>query len=328
MVRKIEKKNIYSNNRQMSYQESMKKLIKTLPYKKIQGEIESLSEDISISTMTICFSFNTNLYIENISKWLKIDPDIVIAVGDRTLADLKKKQIPKKITDMKDLLKAQTKQEVQQKGKKRGRKPKIKNEKKKKVTKKKKFFNQISIKVIVPDKEKDRPVNIKLFDNGSVQMTGCVTIKDSFDAIYNCIKILNNCRAIVEKGKIKEVPFVASKLKIENIDSYKIGLINSKFTVPFHINRTKLHELMLLDEIDATYDRNVHASVIVKYEMDSEEVTTMVFEKGPVIITGAKCCQHVQTAYNSINKYLLNNYSMISTRTKLSNNSILQYLKE
>ena len=45
------------------------------------------------------------------------------------------------------------------------------------------FLNQISLKILVPGKNKKNPVNVKLFKNGSVQMTGCVTIQDSIDAI-------------------------------------------------------------------------------------------------------------------------------------------------
>ena len=42
--------------------------------------------------MTICFMFNTSLNIMNISKYLKLDKNIVISIGKRTLIKKNKKK--------------------------------------------------------------------------------------------------------------------------------------------------------------------------------------------------------------------------------------------
>ena len=39
-------------------------------------------------------------------------------------------------------------------------------------------------------------------------MTGCVTLYDSFDAIINCIKILNTKRYIISNNEIVNTPFI------------------------------------------------------------------------------------------------------------------------
>jgi TATA-box binding protein (TBP) (component of TFIID and TFIIIB) len=310
----------------MSYKKLISELKNVISYDVLQAGIDSLPSDVNISTMTVCFSFNATLDIKNITKWLKLNPDTVIKVGDRELSAKTKKSNKKSITKMSDLLKEKTEQECKT-GKKRGRKPKAKKNQPKKQKTKKNFYNQISIKVLVPGKQKNKPVNIKLFNNGAVQMTGCITIQDSLDAMYNCMNALNNVRAVIVKSKIKEVPFSSKRLVSGDIENYKIGMINSGFSIPFMIDRSKLHTLMLNNNIDAQYDRNVHASVIIKHNVENSDVTVLAFEKGSIIITGAKNTNQIMETYNYINMYLLENYVNVCKRAELSDNNILGYLE-
>ena len=75
-----------------------------------------------------------------------------------------------------------------------------------------------------------------------------------------------------------------NKLYIKDISNYKIAMINSSFKLPFYINRTKLFNNMLQNNLDTVYDRNVHASVIVKYKYNKnnnyKDITILIFEKG------------------------------------------------
>ena len=308
----------------MSYKKSIDRLKNIICYGTLQDGLDSLPKDISISTMTICCNFNAKFNIENITKWLKLNPDTVVVVGKRSLSTKKKNTPTHNITNMSDLLKEKTKRECT-KGKKRGRKPKTKEPKQQKP--KKVFYNQISIKILVPGKDKDKPVNVKLFKNGSVQMTGCVTLQDSLDALYNAINSLNATRAVLENGKIKDVPFCSKILKISDVYDYKIGMINSGFKIPFSIDRSKLLLCMQNDNMDVLYDRNIHASVIIKYPVNDDDVTMLVFEKGNIIITGAKNETQINRTYNYINKYLLSHYINIFKKSELSDNHIFNYLK-
>ena len=159
-------------------------------------------------------------------------------------------------------------------------------------------------------------------------MTGCVTLQDSLDAIYNSVVALNSVRAIVVKDKIIDVPFCSKTIKIQDVKDYKIGMINSGFRLPFWTDRNNLLNLMLSDDIDALYDRNVHASVIVKHSVENNDVTILIFEKGPVIITGAKNHSQINETYKYINNYLLKNYMKVSKRAELSDNHIFKYLND
>ena len=79
--------------------------------------------------------------------------------------------------------------------------------------------------------------------------------------------------------------------------------------------------------MDVLYDRNIHASVIIKYPVNDDDVTMLVFEKGNIIITGAKNETQINRTYNYINKYLLSHYINIFKKSELSDNHIFNYLK-
>ena len=383
----------------MNYSSFIDEIKNKTNYYQIQKQINSLPDDIKISTMTICFSFNAILNIENISKYMHLEKNLIIAIGKRILNEnSNKKNIKKQISFIKDAFKIENNNNI--KGKKRGRKPK--NNKKDLVDKKKKkktvFYNQISLKIIVPNKKNNKPVNVKLFNNGSVQMTGCVTLQDSYDTIYNLIKILNKEQSYIDfkNNTIIDTPFISKKINIDNcfnqikiinnkclnnninlsksnitnkyyelknhnnnesyintnidlylennndnqldinsINKYEIGMINSGFKMPFSNDRSKLAEKLLNDNWDVSYDRNIHASVIIKLSYNvkkknndivKKEVTILVFEKGSIIITGANKCDQIENAYNIINKYLLENYKDIYKKQELTLDNVYSFL--
>jgi TATA-box binding protein (TBP) (component of TFIID and TFIIIB) len=308
----------------MSYKKSIDRLKSIISYDKLQSSLDRLPNDINISTMTVCCNFSTKFNIENIVKWLKLDADAIIVVGTRSLINNPKKQPkkPKKLKNPKTLKNPET------------LKPEtpdapdlLKDNTEKKPQKTKRaFYNQVSIKILVPGKKQDKPVNVKLFNNGAVQMTGCVTLQNSLDALYIAINRLNSPRAIVEKGKIKDILFCDKILDISDIYDYKIGMINSGFKIPFSVDRSRLLLCMQHDNMDVLYDRNVHAGVIVKYIVNDTDITMLVFEKGNVIITGAKHEKHISDTYEYINKYLLSNYMNIVKKPELNEIHISEFL--
>ena len=103
----------------------------------------------------------------------------------------------------------------------------------------------------------------------------------------------------------------------------------------FHINslnRTKLFNNMLQNNLDTVYDRNVHASVIVKYKYNknnntNKDITILVFEKGSIIITGANNSEQIKETYQFTNKYLLENYKEIVNKNINSLGEISKFLE-
>ena len=154
-------------------------------------EIKDLPDGISISTMCASCKLNTRLNIPNIEKYLQLNSDDVLTVKmnkERTRSLITIKNKPKRMK------KEETKT-------------------KQKDTSKNHFYNQITVVVRVnqgPTKDLNEvpKINMKLFKNGSVQMSGCKSIKNINFALNKLISKLKEVKAKIEDGKIIEKTFI------------------------------------------------------------------------------------------------------------------------
>ncbi len=276
--------------------------------------------ETNISTMTICLTMKDFIEFNcfNIGKYLKKESYIDDIIFCDENNELKTRKPYKK---------------------------KKKQSKKKKVgkqTKKDSFYNQVTIIVKISD---IKNINIKLFKNGSIQMTGCDSLENAKQSLINVFNLLNTTRHLLnfENKEIKEISFIKTKdnkkISISDIEDGKVVLINSVFDIGFQINRDKLFEIISnktnnsLLEIkkinklednnsdnplkyidDCTFDPIRHACVNIKLKHPSKIITIFVFESGSIIIL-AKTCRQVKDAYNYINVFLLTNYFNISSKT-------------
>jgi len=270
-------------------------------------------DETKISTMTICLKMKKSIIFncQQIGKYLKQDNDFITEI--KFSNDDGNIQI-------------------------RGGIPKRKKHKKKEKpnTKQKKdsFYNQVTIIVKVSD---IKTINIKLFKNGSIQMTGCDSIENTKYSIEKLFKILNKSRYLVNpvKNKITEIKFVKHEINCSDIISGKVSLINCNFYIDFQINRDKLYQLISeknLDNVleikkknitdvidkdtpqkymDSTFDPIRHACVNIKLTHPIKTITIFVFESGSIIILG-KSCRQIRDAYNFINVFLCSNFFNIS----------------
>lgn len=266
-------------------------------------ELNKLPEEVNISTMTLVCKFDTIFNCKNIGKYIELSIDNVVSVKYGKDEDCK------------------TNRSLLQKKKNVGKKKK----------KKSIFYNQVSLYIMVKGKGK-KPVSVKLFSNGAIQMTGCKTITNATEALKKIFPELLKIKAIVvkdnnDKLKIVEKAFLTkpSVLNFSNIKDFKISMINSNFFM-FSIDRVKLYNLLLKDNHDVIYDPGKHACVNIKYEHIEKTISIFVFEKGSVIITGAQTCSQIRDAYNFINKYILENYNSIIKGKDVMNANIVKYL--
>lgn len=204
--------------------------------------------------------------------------------------------------------------------------------KKKKNKTKKVFFNQVSLAVKINGKPDD-PVNIKLFANGAIQMTGCKNISNAVETMYIVFEELKKQKAIIspENNKITDIPFVSDMtlLSLDNIKNFKIAMINSGFKIPFRIDRVKLHDLLMSKNHDCLCELVRHACVNIKYNNSDDEnnaSSIFVFEKGSIIITGVKSGKQINNSYNFINRFLLENHKAIKKNDNLRNINIINFL--
>ena len=264
----------------MKYDDDIKILKNLINYEELINQKNIIDKEVNISTMTICCNFeDTEIKCARIAKYLKLGDNYVVARGNESLIKEKKRKKEKKICST----------NIEKKSRP--------------------FLNQISLKILVPGKNKKKPVNVKLFKNGSVQMTGCVTIQDSLDAI---MRVSNAIMAgdYDEKRK-KKIRFSDKKNLIERVSKYQIGMINSNFSMGFWIDRNRLLQVLRDEKLDVTFDSNSHASVKIKHSIDQIVITILVFEKGKIIITGARDYTQLKNAYDFVNIILLKNYSKI-----------------
>jgi TATA-box binding protein (TBP) (component of TFIID and TFIIIB) len=267
--------------------------------------IDKLPEDIKISTMTLVCKLDTIFNCKNIARFIDLSYDGILEVKCGTEENLKTNRslVPKK----------------QKSGKKKKKKKRV-------------FYNQVSMYIMVKGKNK-KPVSLKLFSNGAVQMTGCKTMDNAMDALLKIFPELLKTKAIIVRDlenvvKVVDKPFVTvpGVLNLKNVKNLKISMINSNFSMNFKIDRSKLYNLLLDEGYYVSYDPVKHAAVNVKFDHIEKTVSIFIFEMGPIIITGAQNCYQIADAYNFINKYLLINYNKIIKNDNLANANIIKYL--
>ena len=83
-------------------------------------------------------------------------------------------------------------------------------------------------------------------------------------------------------------------------------MINSHYQVKMQIDRTKLYNLLLKKKIKCTYEPCIRACVIIKYtptvyNTEGKEISIFIFQKGNIIITGARSKHHIISS----NEYIL-----------------------
>ncbi len=278
-------------------------------------DLLSIPPDLIISTTTVTMKVNVFFNVENIGLYFNDFDDILIGkrYGNRVVNNL---------INIK----------------------KMKSGKKKKRKEKKNFYNQVSLifrtctlmgidPKKISTKEGLKTVNVKLFINGSIQMTGCKhldNIKNSLEILFNKLKIT---KVILDRNmEYIEKPFVqdTSLLDIKNVNKFYIQMINTNFNIQFHINRSKLFQLLLNNNIDASFDPIIHACVNIKYYLNTikpKTISIFVFESGSITIAGSNSCSEILEAYNFINKFILTNYSLLLTKD-ITPNLIIEFIKK
>lgn len=255
-----------------------------------KNEINNLPDGLKVSTMCASCKLNTRLNIVNIENYLQLNNDDILTVKlnkerIRTLLTIKTKRPKKDDRDVKP-----------------------------ENNYKKYFYNQITVVIRITHSDIDdinnaTKINMKLFKNGSVQMSGCKTVNSINIALNKLIYKLKEIKAKIEDGTIVEKTFIEDPNDI-TVKDFKIDMINSNYKVNMQIDRDKFYNLLLKKQIKSYYEPCIRACVIIKYipEKDNnemKEISIFIFQKGNIIITGARSKSHILQSYNYINNILL-----------------------
>lgn len=268
---------------------------------------DNLPKELSISTMTGSCKLPVSFNVPNIAKYLPLSSSFILGVkcGNSGRSDVGAIS-HNKIKQHADPIEVE-----------RMMIPIKKKSSKKKIVKKsiKNFYNQATIVINSPQQNVPKGIiklNIKVFKNGAFQFTGCKKISYIVWALDNLLSIFNEGVDVIENGETVKKTFAYPQcfLHILNIYKFRISMINSNFVIGFMIDREKVFNKMIADKYDCSFDPARHAGVHVRYTIDKtiKPLSIFIFDKGSIIITGARTYLHIMECYKFINTYLLEHY--------------------
>ena len=214
------------------------------------------------------------------------------------------------------------------------------------AAKPKRFSNQATtVLKIYP--ERAVYVNMKVFNNGKVQMTGVKEMSDGVVAIECLIAIVRRIHAEVAARQTETPAEEAKNVVVDPTvlatSNYAIHLINSDFRVNFEIKRELLHRT-LVDEYHnkCTYEPCIYPGVKLQYYYNPDlaegltpngncqcpgsactgrkrslvckKITISVFQSGCIIITGANCIPQIEACYAFISDVLRKHMTVVKKK--------------
>jgi TATA-box binding protein (TBP) (component of TFIID and TFIIIB) len=151
------------------------------------------------------------------------------------------------------------------------------------------FYNQITLNY----RDEYSTKSIKLFPNGSIQVAGC---SDLFD----CNRVIKQLSFILKAtlDKTDDIP----------IDSFRIVMINSNFSLNYHVNLIEISNHFGKEPVfNVSFDPDRYSAVKIKFKpaSDMKQVTVSIFSTGKIIVTGAETLKEIVFAYNIINQHII-----------------------
>jgi len=185
----------------------------------------------------------------------------------------------------------------------------------------KSFFNQSTIvlrRKVNEEKENHgwKEVNVKLFANGGIQMTGVTSKEFARNAIDWLLETIN---------RLPESPFADEA----TIQRFSVQLINTDYSLDKFINQDALHKILINEyNLFSMLEKTIYQGVNTKFfyntrdtekgicecekfckgqgtghgEGECKRITMSIFRTGRIIITGAREMEQIHAAYKFLNK--------------------------
>lgn len=187
--------------------------------------------------------------------------------------------------------------------------------KSRKINKKKIFFNQATLHINC-----EKIVNLKIFNNGKIQMTGLKYEEHGEKVIQT---LLPELKKIENDNNIK---LLSSETSISPMN---IACINSDFYIGYPIKRDILHREIVKLGYYSSYEPCIYPGVNIKYyyntnhsngickcscacdgkgdglsEGNCKKITIAVFKSGQAIITGARKREQINVSHKFIYNFI------------------------
>jgi TATA-box binding protein (TBP) (component of TFIID and TFIIIB) len=183
----------------------------------------------------------------------------------------------------------------------------------------KSFFNQstIVLRKFVSEEAGWKEVNIKLFANGGIQMTGVSSKDFAIDSVMILLGILR---------KLPKSPFQGTAPTA--VTKIVVPLINTDYSLDQDIQQDNLHKILIEKyNLFSMLEKTIYQGVNTKYfynkagtqpgictcakfckgqgngsgEGECKRITMSIFRTGRIIITGARDMEQIEAAYNFLN---------------------------
>lgn len=183
----------------------------------------------------------------------------------------------------------------------------------------KSFFNQstIVLRKFVDDTMGWKEVNIKLFANGGIQMTGVTSKEFAVNSVMILLGILQ---------RLPRSPF-AGTMPTE-VTKVAVPLINTDYSLDHDIQQDNLHRILIEDyNLFSMLEKTIYQGVNTKYfynkkgtkpgictckeyckgqgngsgDGECKRITMSIFRTGRIIITGARDMEQIDSAYEFLN---------------------------
>lgn len=188
------------------------------------------------------------------------------------------------------------------------------------------MYNQISMVISVAVKKKNkaeitkRQITTKIFQNGTVHMTGCQTTNDSMRALKILIQGIKNLKIkIVLPASVNQTQYEKKTIYCVNNPNmhhddfkYKYRMINRHFTTNFEFSAGDLYKILQKKQWRVNYNPNRFSGVVLNIQINKKSVTYLMFKSGKITVSLANCTDSIiHKAYKFINDILRDEYEQI-----------------
>ena len=243
----------------------------------------NLPEDIKITTITTLFTFPLSFHTDYIADNIPLSNDFIISIKygnttdtHRSIIDIKKK----------------ASNTINSRYKSKNRKN---------------FYFQTTLII----KQNNILINVKIFRNGTIQITGSKNISMVIWIVDILLKMFKDA-----KMSLYAEPY--EFCDIMKLIDFKIIMMNCVFNTNFFLNRELTTEVLSSDNklTSVWFDPQRHSGVNLKYirNVNNEErlISLIIFEKGNIILSSAVDYEDIIETYKYVKTLLLKNYNIIA----------------